>query len=203
LECCLEKPCHCGDCEEGSCVDWECCEDNDCPDEACGDDDHVAGCDEVGHTCICALPGVPIVRRLIIKTETCEGCDQSDEGVVLKLEGEENQLGMPNCTTALLDHSGQQDFGEGGEVEFGGAMDEGICAGCYKYPLGGWISKGSITWKGQGNWKGETICVKWTPAHIMDVLCEINSDGTLATCSKVANCVPNTFYQKQWLNGFF
>ena len=69
---------------------------------------------------------------MIIRTEKCDHCDASNEGAVVFLKGINTVQGYKTCTTGVLDHDDQQDYVGGGQVEFGGEMDEEVCGGCYK-----------------------------------------------------------------------
>jgi len=143
---------------------------------------------------------------MIIRTEKCDHCNAANEGAVVFLKGINTVQGYKTCTTGVLDHDGQQDYVGGGQVEFGGEMDEEVCGGCYKYQLGGEVRAGNITWKGAGEWKGASLCVQWDPTIRMDINCNINTDGTLEGCTEVCTCEDlsdASCEMKKWWNRFF
>jgi len=143
-------------CDNGDCVPG-CLDDTNCPGSyTCQN-----------HKCE-AAPGKVLIESITIKTESCDGC--STEGVVAVLKGE-SVTGFPSgvpCSTATLDHAGVVEFGSGGSSRFDGTLngaqnddEEAMMAGCFHAALNAQLVDGTLTWKGDGKWMPETVCVDW------------------------------------------
>ena len=85
-------------------------------------------CDCEQNKCQCIQSGKTVVNKIIVCTESCEGCDDDKrvEKMVLNLIGEEKKWGKPECKTAELP------INKGKCVEFGKESDRNICGGCYQ-----------------------------------------------------------------------
>ena len=84
--------------------------------------------------------GKVLLNSVTIKTESCTGCSQESEGVVVRLVGQrdkENPNGY-KCTTAPLNHQDQEDFtGGGGVARFSGDTreEERMMGGCARVSI--------------------------------------------------------------------
>merc|ERR1719402_1705329 len=69
----------------------------------------------------------------------------------------------------------------------GVGLDEAMCGGCWKYPLGGDIDESSkVDWLVGGTWSG-SFCVTWLPDDNMHVRCKV-VDGVVDDCDEVCDC---------------
>ena len=96
-----------------------------------------------GHSCSLSkcrvAAGKVLLGSFTIKTESCTGCSQDNEGVQLTLQGERTvqfNTGYPCTTSDLnpLDHSEVDDFGSGGVARFDGSsvVEQGMMGDCFK-----------------------------------------------------------------------
>ena len=56
-----------------------------------------------------------LLKRIIVKTDSCESCDPSDEGITLHLTGLQDYI---TCNTNKLNHADKTDFSPSENGEF-------------------------------------------------------------------------------------
>jgi len=141
-------------CDGGDCLPG-CVTDSNCPASyTCSD-----------HICQ-ASPGSVLVDSITVRTQSCSGCDASNEGIALTLKGQVSVGfldGLP-CTANNLDHDGLTDYDGSADAVFGGEADREIMGGCYESPLNGELKGGQITWSKPGTWapiRERAVCVDW------------------------------------------
>jgi len=157
----------------------ECKEDSDCNNAGiiCKNSYCVPGCNQdedcpSGFSCSqrkCRVAaGKVLLGSFTIKTESCTGCSENTEGVLLTLQGERTvdfESGYP-CNTAPripLNHADVDDFKSGGVARFDGtsANEQSMMGDCFKAPLNALVRGGTLTWVGEGVWTPSSICVDW------------------------------------------
>ena len=71
-------------------------------------------CNAETHECS-AASGSVLLKRIIVKTDSCESCDPSDEGITLHLTGLQDYI---TCNTNKLNHADKTDFSPSENGEF-------------------------------------------------------------------------------------
>jgi len=139
-----------GECKPG------CSDDQNCPGDApvCNGDH------------ICKPQGLPVLTKITVKTQSCDGCSSAnvEKGLQLHLVG---QYG-PECSTGSLDNIDQMDYSSNHEAVFnstilGGNDDHGL-GGCNNYDLNVGVTAATATWTGEGTWTPQAdkpICVNF------------------------------------------
>jgi len=127
-----------------------------------------------------------LLETIKVYTESCTGCDKSDEGLEVYLVGPRAGDWRRNCTTNRLDHAGKQDFAAG-EATFDGLPDKDLLGVCYHAPLNSQVvDGGSVEWLGAGTWTPASpmgICVDWYEIekpeleHVWTCTLEDSGDG--------------------------
>jgi len=119
-----------------------------------------------------ARSGKVLLESITIKTDTCTDCT-GQEGVEVKLLGEKIagfSDGVP-CDTSVLDHPGQQDFVTGRVATFDGEVEQ-MLGTCYESPLNGILMDGgTLTWRGEGSYNPESLCVNWKSEDNLALKC--------------------------------
>lgn len=134
-------------------------------------------CNEVTHRCD-AAEGHQILTYIKVTSDGCDGC--GEEGISLKLVGDDEVVPIPECETVGLDHPGKVDFVSVAEFN---AVEEERPMGwgsCYESPLDGKISSASVTWAGTGTWRGKSICFDWNASRKV-YICQLPAGSSLAT----------------------
>jgi len=134
------------------------CSDNqNCPDKnpVCNGD----------HVCV-GDPGLPVLTKITINTDTCAGCSYSnvEKGLQLHLVG---RFGA-ECLTDSLDNPVEHDYVDNYEAVFNSTVsvdspDQGL-GGCNNYDLNVGLTAGTATWTGDGTWTpraDKPICINF------------------------------------------
>ena len=88
-------------------------------------------CNEVTHECS-AESGSVLLKRIVVKTSSCESCSDSDEGITLQLTGLQSYI---KCNTNNLNHADKTDFSPSQNGEFFTETDDKVDDGwgaCYE-----------------------------------------------------------------------
>ena len=88
-------------------------------------------CNEVTHECS-AESGSVLLKRIVVKTSSCESCSDSDEGITLQLTGLQDYI---KCNTNNLNHADKTDFSPSQNGEFFTETDDKVDDGwgaCYE-----------------------------------------------------------------------
>jgi len=141
--------------EEGKCKPG-CSDDQNCP----GDVPICTG----QH--ICAPQGLPVLTKITVKTQSCDGCASSnvEQGLQLHIDG---RYGT-ECSTNSLDNSDRVDYAANNVAVFnstilGGNDDHGL-GGCNNFDLNVGVTGATATWTGEGTWTPQAdkpICVNF------------------------------------------
>eukprot|EP00092_Neocalanus_flemingeri_P009584 GFUD01010315.1.p1 GENE.GFUD01010315.1~~GFUD01010315.1.p1 ORF type:complete len:765 (-),score=130.93 GFUD01010315.1:80-2374(-) len=134
-------------------------------------------CNQDYHRCD-AAPGHQLLTYIKVTSNGCDGCDE--EGLSMKLVGDDEVVPVPDCETVGLDHPGKVDYASVTEFR---AVEEERPMGwgsCYESPLDGKISSASVTWTGTGTWRGNNICYRWNASRKV-YICQLPAGSSLAT----------------------
>eukprot|EP00090_Calanus_glacialis_P038285 TRINITY_DN6687_c0_g1_i1.p1 TRINITY_DN6687_c0_g1~~TRINITY_DN6687_c0_g1_i1.p1 ORF type:complete len:690 (-),score=119.86 TRINITY_DN6687_c0_g1_i1:89-2158(-) len=133
-------------------------------------------CNEENHRCE-AAPGHQLLTYIKVTSSGCDGCDE--EGLSMKLVGDDEVVPIPECETVGLDHPGKVDYASVGEFR---AVEEERPMGwgsCYESPLDGKVSSATVTWTGTGTWRGNSICFDWNASRKV-YICTLPAGSSLA-----------------------
>jgi len=126
--------------------------------------------------------GHQLLTYIKVTSNGCDGCDE--EGLSMKLIGDDDVLPTPGCETVGLDHPGKVDYASVGEFH---AVEEERPMGwgsCYQAPLDGKVSSARVTWTGTGTWSGSSICFDWNTNRKV-YICTFPGGSSLATGESV------------------
>ena len=73
-----------------------------------------------------------LLKRIVVKTSSCESCSDSDEGITLQLTGLQDYI---KCNTNNLNHADKTDFSPSQNGEFFTDTDDKVDDGwgaCYE-----------------------------------------------------------------------
>jgi len=170
-------------CEAGECLPG-CQDDTNCPTSF--------HCEN--HKCA-AAPGKVLIDSITIKTSTCDGC--TSEGVTAVLKGEPvvgYPYGVP-CATNVLDRAGSTEFGSGASARFDGQLngaqndeEEAMIGGCFHAPLNNQLKGGTLSWKGEGTWEPEFVCVDWQDDTVFANKCDVSKVAGNANQFELVSC---------------
>jgi len=135
-------------------------------------------CNKQTHRCE-AAPGHQLLTYIKVTSNGCDGCNE--EGLSMKIVGDDDVSTVPDCETVGLDHPGKVDYASVGEFN---AVEEEEHMGwgsCYKSPLDGRVSNATVTWTGSGTWRGNSICFGWDGRDSRNVyICTLPAGSSLA-----------------------
>jgi len=131
------------------------------------------------HECS-AASGSVLLKRIIVKTTSCENCDPSDEGIHLDLTGLQDYI---TCTTNKLNHPDTTDFTPAQKGEFFADPDLGDdkvedgWGACYESALKGQVNAAVVSWRGSGTWTVGDICFDWSDSDVNVWVCSGDGSG--------------------------
>merc|ERR1711934_861132 len=100
-----------------------------------------------------------LLKRIVVKTSSCESCSPSDEGITLQLTGLQNYI---KCNTNNLNHVDKTDFSPSQNGEFFTDTDdkeEDGWGACYESALKGEVNAAVVSWVGSGGWTDNDVNV--------------------------------------------
>jgi len=145
---------NCFYCDEGECKPG-CSDDQNCPDSAptCNGDNKCQG------------GGEPLVRKVTVNTQSCDGCSYAnvEQGLQLHLVGKYNT----ECSTDSLDNPDMHDYIDNHEAIFfsgnSSIGDHGM-GECANFDLDIGLTAATAAWTGAGSWTpmgDKHICVNF------------------------------------------
>lgn len=135
-------------------------------------------CNVETHECS-AESGSVLLKRIVVKTSSCESCSDSDEGITLQLTGLQDYI---KCNTNNLNHADKTDFSPSQNGEFFTETDDKVDDGwgaCYESALKGQVNAAVVSWVGSGTWTVDSICFDWSDADVNVWVC--SGDGSSLT----------------------
>jgi len=133
-------------------------------------------CNEQTHRCD-AAEGHQLLTYIKVTSNGCDGCDE--EGLSMRLVGDDEVVPVPECETVGLDHPGKVDYVSVAEFRAVEAERPMGWGSCYESPLDGKITSASVTWTGTGTWRGDSICFDWN-ANRKVYVCQLPAGSSLA-----------------------